>query len=74
MKKKLLISLLCVLIISYSAKSNNSNSYSNVIEAIKKKDNVTFAYTIKEITNVDSLIAVEFYSFLFLIRFCVPIQ
>ena len=59
MKKKLLISLLCVLIISYSAKSNNSNSYSNVIEAIKKKDNVTFAYTIKEITNVDSLIAVD---------------
>lgn len=59
MKKKLLISLLCVLIISYSAKSNNSNSYSNVIEAIKKKDNVTFAYTIKEISNVDSLIAVD---------------
>ena len=59
MKKKLLISLLCVLIISYSAKSNNSNSYSNVIEDIKKKDNVTFAYTIKEITNVDSLIAVD---------------
>ena len=59
MKKILLVLLLSVLIAGCNAENNKKNSYSSIIEAIKKKDNITFVSTIKEISNVDSLIAVD---------------
>ena len=59
MKKILLVLLLSVLIAGCNAENNKENSYSSIIEAIKKKDNITFVSTIKEISNVDSLIAVD---------------